>query len=286
MRYSIGGFELELKTNATPLFCDALMKPFIQQEDVPAQLSYEETVLDPAMLAGSKLLERTGGYELLETESGLFLLNHWAQCRYAYGFWLKELSGSTRLFIHPDVAGQVPLHVSYLLSTAGLHRKLLEKDAAVIHASFIEHKGRAILFMGPSGTGKSTQADLWNRHAGAQIINGDRALLRKQNGIWYVYGYPCCGSSDICLNRTLPLGAAVILQQAAENRVEVLTPFRKICVLSAGTELYPWDSWEVQKVFHLAEQLSAEAPVFGFSCRPDEDAVRVLQNYLENELWS
>lgn len=286
MRYSIGGFELELKMNATQLLCDGLMKEFLQSQDVPSQLSYREAVLDPAMLAGSRLLERTGGYELLETDNGLFLLNHWAQCRHAYGFWLKELSGETRLFIHPDVAKQTPLYVSYLLSTAGLHRKFLERDAAVVHASYIAHRGKAILFMGPSGTGKSTQAGLWQRHAGAQIINGDRALLRKQDGIWYVYGYPCCGSSHICLNRTLPLGAAVILQQGKENRIEALSPSRKVCALVAGTELYPWADWELEKAFALAEQLIAQAPVFGLTCRPDEDAVRVLQNYLENGLWS
>lgn len=73
-----------------------------------------------------------------------------------------------------------------LKRTVGLHHKLLQQDALVIHASYIEFMGRGILFLGPSGTGKSTQARLWNEHAGAPILNGDRALLRQKDGIWQV----------------------------------------------------------------------------------------------------
>ena len=284
MRYSIGGFGLELKTHFLQLLSDELMDAFVQTEAVPAQFSYREDTLDASMLEGGKLLKRTGGYELWETEAGLFILNHWAQRRYAYGFWIKELQGETRLFVHPDMATQLPLHVSYLLSTAGLHRKLLEKDALVLHASYIDYKGKAILFIGPSGTGKSTQADLWRRYAGAELINGDRVLLREQRSIWSAHGYPCCGSSQVCLNRTLPLGAAVVLQQSSKNRIDDLSLSRKIRALVAGTELYPWDDWEIEKAFRLAERLSVEVPVLGLSCRPDEDAVRLLQNYLENKL--
>ena len=286
MRYSIGGFELKLKMARVHLFSDELMDGFVQEDDVPSQLSYREEVLDPAMLSESKLLNRTGGYELLETKEGLFLLNHWAQCRYGYGFWIKELQGETRLFFHRDMERQIPLPVSYLLSTAGLHRKMLEQDAVVLHSSFIEYRGKAILFLGPSGMGKSTQAGLWQRHADAQLINGDRTLLRARNGIWYAHGYPCCGSSQVCLNRSLPLAAAVVLQQAKENQIMPLSPSRKICALVAGTELYPWEDWELQKAFQLAEKLATAVPVIGLSCRPDEDAVRLLQNYLENNIWS
>ncbi|WP_370839368.1 hypothetical protein [Intestinibacter bartlettii] len=35
-------------------------------------------------------------------------------------------------------------------------------------------KDKGILFSAPSGTGKSTQADLWEKYENAEIINGDR----------------------------------------------------------------------------------------------------------------
>ena len=57
-------------------------------------------------------------------------------------------------------------------------------------ASFIRWQGRGILFSAPSGTGKSTQANLWVQHQGAEVINGDRAALRQVGGRWQAFGLP------------------------------------------------------------------------------------------------
>jgi len=176
---------------------------------------------------------------------------------------------------------EIPISASYFLSTIGLHRKLLSKGAVVLHCSYIEHNGKAILFLGPSGTGKSTQAQLWQEHENAQIINGDRALLRRSSGRWMVYGYPCCGSSSVCINKTLPLAALVVLRQGKENIIEPLRAARKICVLTAATEVYPWDSWEVAQAFDTAQNLSGSIPMFQFSCTKDQRAVETLKEYLE-----
>ena len=58
-----------------------------------------------------------------------------------------------------------------------------------LHASVINWKDKGILFSAPSGTGKSTQADLWKKYEGAKVINGDRALIRKRKrrvyGLWF-----------------------------------------------------------------------------------------------------
>lgn len=61
-----------------------------------------------------------------------------------------------------------------------MERILMEQEAAILHASFIEYEGQAVLFTGPSGIGKSTQAGLWEQYEDAQILNGDRTILRKK----------------------------------------------------------------------------------------------------------
>ena len=58
------------------------------------------------------------------------------------------------------------------------------------HAAQITYQETGILFAGPSGAGKTTQAKLWERFRNARIICNDRTLLRKQDGNWYSYGYP------------------------------------------------------------------------------------------------
>ena len=72
---------------------------------------------------------------------------------------------------------------------------LLEHRAFQLHASVIDWQGQGILFSAPSGTGKSTQADLWQTHAGATILNGDRAVIRWLDSQYRVYGSPYAGSS-------------------------------------------------------------------------------------------
>lgn len=66
-----------------------------------------------------------------------------------------------------------------VLKALDLNHILLERNAVVLHASYIEHEGDAVLFCAPSGTGKSTQAELWKKYRSARIINGDRCLIRK-----------------------------------------------------------------------------------------------------------
>lgn len=150
-----------------------------------------------------------------------------------------------------------------------------------MHASYIDWNGQAILFAAASGTGKSTQAALWERYAGAEILNGDRVLLREREQIWNAYGYPCCGSSDICVNRNLPLRAIVILEQGSENQVSEIPAGEKIRTLLAGIEVYRWSIREIDKALELAEQIARKVPVVKFVCRPEEGAVTVLKNYLE-----
>lgn len=285
MQYFIGDYAFALSQMPLSLTQDDMMASFACEASETIPTVFQAVPLDVSMLSDFKVLKHTGGYELLQTPRGLFLMNHWCQCRFAYGICFDELSEpTTPVYINPEIRKELPLPVSYLLGTVGLHRKLLAQDAMVVHASYIEFNGRAILFLGPSGTGKSTQARLWNEHLGAPILNGDRVLLRQKNGLWHAYGYPCCGSSYICENRTLPLGAIVVLQQAPENAVCKLSAAQKIRAIVAGTELYPWDEWEISKVFSLAEALVCQVPTVQLSCRADAEAVEVLRNYLENNL--
>ena len=65
------------------------------------------------------------------------------------------------------------------------------------HAAQITYQKTGILFAGPSGAGKTTQAKLWERFRNARIICNDRTLLRKQDGNWHSYGYPMDGSQPV-----------------------------------------------------------------------------------------
>lgn len=169
-------------------------------------------------------------------------------------------------------------HLSPFLS---MEQMLLEHDVFQLHASVIDWQGRGILFTAPSGTGKSTQAELWRKHEGVRVINGDKAMIRKEGDSYKVYGSPYAGTSGIYTDLSVPIHAIVVLSQAPENRVERLggaAAFRK---LYRETTIPSWNQAFVEKISGILLELMAHVPVYHLACRPDKEAVEVLKAELE-----
>lgn len=173
-------------------------------------------------------------------------------------------------------------HISsgLVLKFLDLPHRMLEHGGIFLHASFIEVGGQAILFTAPKQTGKSTQAELWHRYREAEIINGDRALVRKKNGKWYAWGSPYCGTSDICLNRELPIRAIVILSQAEENTARRVDARKALAALLDGCTFDSWDAVQVEKVMDIFDEILKEIPFYQLACTPDERAVKALEEVL------
>ena len=89
-----------------------------------------------------------------------------------------------------------------------------------IHSSVIVHSGRAVLFLGESGTGKSTHTRLWREHIpGAQLLNDDSPIVRVVEGVPTVFGSPWSGKTPCYRNESYPIAAFVRLVQAPHNRI-------------------------------------------------------------------
>ena len=167
-----------------------------------------------------------------------------------------------------------------LLGLMALEHDCLRHDAFLLHASFVICDGRAILFSAPSGHGKSTQADLWEEYADAQIVNGDRALVFCRDGQWFAGGFPVCGSSAHCLDRTAPLTALVYLEKAPENRVIPLTPMQTLRQFYSQSFVNRWRSDDCGAVSNLLIALSEKIPVFHYRCTKEPDAVGCLRQVI------
>lgn len=161
-----------------------------------------------------------------------------------------------------------------VLKLLDLPELLIKKSAVFLHASFVEYEGQAILFTAPKQTGKSTQASLWRMYRNAQIVNGDRALLRRVKGRWMAYGSPYCGTSDICKNAAYPLRAIVLLRQGKENQVRKASPSEVAAAFLDGCTFDP--EVQTETILDLALDLSQAVPVLHFSCLPDASAVDCL----------
>lgn len=170
-----------------------------------------------------------------------------------------------------------------IISGMMMESLLLAREHAILHASVIATEGGAILFAAPSGTGKSTQAELWRRSRRAEILNGDKALLHFENGTALVSGLPYAGTSGICKQFDLPVRAIVGLSQGKENHVEVLRPSGAVKALMSQIVLQPWRREDVESAMKLALRLVERVPIYHLACLPEESAVDCLERSLQ---WS
>ncbi|PWM48932.1 MAG: hypothetical protein DBX62_01245 [Clostridia bacterium] len=104
-------------------------------------------------------------------------------------------------------------NANWLLYLA-MERPLLKYGRIVVHASAVIYGGEAYLFSAPSGGGKSTQADIWHDKRGAEILNGDKVILRPTHGGVIAYGSPIAGSSGIYVNKSAPVRAICMIDKA------------------------------------------------------------------------
>lgn len=142
----------------------------------------------------------------------------------------------------------------------------------LLHAAVVEVAGKAILFTAPSGTGKSTQAGLWEKHRGARFVNGDRAAVRGGT----VWGIPFCGTSKLARPSVLPIAAIVYLSQAPRTQIRKLAGTEAFRRLWEGCSINIWDPEDMERCADTVSGTVGAVPVYHLACTPDETAVLAL----------
>lgn len=170
-----------------------------------------------------------------------------------------------------------------LLNACATEHLAAQAGGFVFHTSYVVWDGGAILFTAPSGTGKSTQAELWRRLRDAEIVNGDRAVVRIAGDRVLAEGIPFSGSSQICINRSLPVKAIVYLAQAPETTICRLRGARAFSRVWEGVSVNVWDKEDVAAVSRTVEQVVQCVPVWFLPCTPDESAVEALEQQLRKQ---
>lgn len=171
---------------------------------------------------------------------------------------------------------------SFLLGSIGLEHIFADYGRVILHSSFIIYKGKGIIFSAPSGTGKSTQAELWRcSRRGAEIINGDRCVLSCDDGEAKVHGIPFCGTSGISLNKSASIRALIVLRQGKENQIRRLRPAEAFGLLFSECGVNRWSKEDTGNVTAVLGQIISSVPVFYYSCLPDVSSVDVLEETLD-----
>ena len=168
-----------------------------------------------------------------------------------------------------------------LFAAMGLDYLLSYRGKVVLHAAYIQCLGQAVLFTAPSGTGKSTQAELWRQNRpGTRIVNGDRAVFSVEDERTMAHGFPFCGSSGISHNISCPLKAIVVLRQGKKNHLVRLVGAQAATILLSECMVPLWDRIATQRVMDTVTQVVEQCPIYLYHCLPDASAVEHLYHVI------
>lgn len=269
--YTFGGVTLELTGEKVWKLSD-LCRPF-RAEPRPADHTIHVTVGDDMPQPPEGAAHEATLYRWREGERFCLLQDYGSR----YRAFAARQGGLTEVRLSEGYRETASDRV--ILESAGLFDLLADFGMLILHSAYIvTPQGQGLLFSGPSGAGKSTQAELWRQYAGAQVINGDRSLVRPGDGT--VHGILYSGTSGICRNVSAPLRAIVLPVQGAENRVYPLRSKEAFMALVNQCAYYPWAADSAARMTELAAALIGAVPVYGLTCRKDEGAVRALEDYL------
>lgn len=196
-----------------------------------------------------------------------------------YAICLEAEKDRMKIWVAEEIR-DLTIYDTVFVSLLALEKRMIEKGALILHSAYMCREGQAVLFSAPSETGKSTQANLWETYRHTRTINGDRSLLIREEDGWYAYGWPVCGSSEICHNESYPIQAIVMLHQAKENEIEPLKTIAAFQKLMAQITINMWNPDFQMKAFDLIEELIKEVPVLELGCDISEGAVECLERAL------
>lgn len=169
-----------------------------------------------------------------------------------------------------------PIFLRYAIWVS-FNLNVAHQGAIAIHSSAVIYQGKAILFLGESGTGKSTHTRLiCQRFPDAELLNDDSPIVRMENGKCMVYGSPWSGKTACYQDKKVELGAMVRLHQAITNKISLLPVHEAIGALlpSFPPELYLCNNFQ-PSISALISGIIEYAPVYSMDCLPDEAAAEL-----------
>lgn len=145
-----------------------------------------------------------------------------------------------------------------------------------MHGSAIMYKGKAYIFIAPSGTGKSTHARLWKERFGddVTIINDDKPFLTFRADKVYVCGTPWRGKHNIGQNIECILGGICILTRGERNEICRVSPADAVQDVIRQSNLHRYKE-NTLLALELIDKLLQLVPVYHLACTATIDAVEI-----------
>jgi len=160
-----------------------------------------------------------------------------------------------------------------------LHSLILaERGGFLLHAASAICDGRAYLFSGVSGAGKTTMTQL--APADITLLTDEISYLRPSADGYAAFGTPFAGElARAGENCTAPVSALFFLEQGPENRVDELTSAEAVRLLMRNILFFAEDHSLVEKLLATACDFVARVPIRRLTFYPDARVWELVRNF-------
>lgn len=158
------------------------------------------------------------------------------------------------------------------------------KDTLMMHSSVIKKGDWGYMFLGKSGTGKSTHSSLWLKHvAKTVLLNDDNPVLRIVDGKVIVYGSPWSGKTPCYKQDKANVGALVMLEQKPYNKISRESVVVALSSLMCSCSIMIWDKASYAQLMNTMSKVISLVGVYHLECLPDKDAAMLSYNTISKE---
>ncbi|MGH9593821.1 MAG: hypothetical protein ACRD5L_12075, partial [Bryobacteraceae bacterium] len=152
---------------------------------------------------------------------------------------------------------------------------LLDRKGFLLHAASVTRNGKAFIFPGRSGAGKSTVASL---APSGSVLTDEISLLSLAAGAWRAHGTPFWGEFRAAgANVSAPVHGVYFLVQAPENRIERMSPGEGLRALLPKVLFFSADRLQTEKLLEILTEAVAGIPFHRLYFRRDPSFWEVLE---------
>lgn len=165
--------------------------------------------------------------------------------------------------------------------------ELIKNNAVFFHAVAIKYRGKAWLFTGKSGAGKTTQYKNWKKQFRDEIdlICGDMPCLElNEKKEIYVFPSPWNGKERFKGNAHAKLGGIIFLEKSDHNEIVEMSVKETLSPLINQFAIEPRDEEEIRSLSKIADIILSKYPVLKLYNKADKEAVILCSKYLERFL--
>jgi len=154
--------------------------------------------------------------------------------------------------------------------------QVFQAGGFLFHAAGILRDGRAYVFFGPSGIGKTTISQISGE---GTVLNDDLILLLPDEEHWYVHSTPYSNATQIAplAGQFAPLGGMYRLVQDQEVFLENSTPGHTLAEIIANIPVISTDPARSTELITRCQKLLASTPVFRLHFRKDNSFWQVVK---------